>query len=99
MKKFEEYLQSDNSIDVISQHNLADYELFFGPILPNTKPFITSLTNIGEILFELGLAQSKSWCRKNNWYKELEYGYQEIVFGFKRYKLCILVHEVKSDSN
>jgi len=69
----------------------SEHELFFGPLLPNAKPYITNSNNIGEILFELGLVQSKNWCRKNNWWRELEPGYQEIVFGSKRFRLCLLI--------
>ena len=86
------YLQEDNTIDVIDRNHIdGDYPLFFGPINEGAKPYITKSRNIGEILFELALIQSKNWARKNNWWRELEPGYQEIVFGSKRIKLCLLI--------
>ena len=89
------YLQEDNTIDVIARSVVEEYDLFFGPLLPNTKPYITKSINIGEILFELGMIQSKNWARKNNWYRELQPGYQEISFGSKRIKLCLLIaHDI-----
>lgn len=93
MRVFEEYIQPDFTIDVIWDKWIPDYPLFFGPIVEGTKPFVTTKTNIGEILVELQLVESKSWCRKNNWYRELTPGYNEIVFGSKRYKLCLLIGE------
>lgn len=91
MNVFDMYLQADNTIDVISRDTANEHELFFGPLLPDAKPYITKSTNIGEILFELALVQSKNWCRKNNWWRDLQPGYQEISFGSKRIKLCILI--------
>jgi hypothetical protein len=86
------YLQNDNTLDVMSVSSLpTDHDLFFGPINEGAKPYFTNSKNIGEILFALGLVVSKNWCRKNNWWRELEPGYQEIVFGSKRVKLCILI--------
>lgn len=87
-----DYLQEDNTIDVMPIGMGHEHELFFGPLLPDVRPYLTDKKNIGEILFELGLVQSKNWCRKNNWWRELEPGYQEISFGSKRVKLCILIN-------
>jgi len=83
-----EYLQPDNTIDVIPK-DFADYELFFGPLLPDTKPFFLDTTRTSDLLLALNLVLSKTWCRKNNWDRELLPGYQEIVFGAKRVKLCV----------
>lgn len=47
--------------------------------------------NIADILLDLELVQSRSWCRKNNWNFELTSGYQEYIFGSRRIKLCILM--------
>jgi len=89
---FKNYLQADNTIDVMQIGWPTDeYELFFGPLLPKAQAFPTNTKNIGEILFQLGLAQSNTWCRKNNWWRDLQPGYQEIVFGSKRIKLCLLI--------
>lgn len=86
------FLQEDNTIDIIvGNDNVPYYELFFGPLLLDAVAYSTHSKNIGEILFELGLVQSKSWCRKNNWWRELQPGYQEISFGSKRVKLCLLI--------
>lgn len=85
-----EFLQPDNTIDVISPSSEADYELFFGPIIPGTKPLVMDFDSTTGLLVHLGLAQSKGWCRKNNWDNLLDEGYQELTFGSKRYKICIL---------
>lgn len=85
-----EYLQPDNTIDVISPELLPDYELFFGPITPGTKPLVQTFEKTAALLMALNLATSTSWCRKNNWDKEIKSGYQELTFGSKRVKLCIL---------
>ena len=84
------YLQPDNTIDVINPSLLAEYELFFGPILPGCEPLVLAATRTTDILMALGLAQSKGWCRKNSWDNPLPDGYSEIVFGSLRYKICIL---------
>lgn len=87
------YLQIDNTIDVLSSNTLSGglYEPMFGPIIH--EPLITNSTNIADILVELGLAQSKGWCRKNNWNYEIPAGYNEIYFGKLKFKLCIFLIE------
>jgi hypothetical protein len=92
MEVFDIYLQQDNTIDVMHKDRHSDdYDLFFGPVSEGAKPHTTGSKNIGEILFELKLVQSKNWARKNNWWKELETGYHEVIFGSRRIKLCILL--------
>ena len=95
--KWMQFLQSDNTIDVISHQRVWDYEDFFGPV---TKPyndaafFVNNDTKrISEILLALGLASTRTWCRKNNWDWEIPQGYFEVKFGLKRIKLCILVSD------
>ena len=83
-----EFLQPDNSIDVIPE-GFPDYELFFGPLLPDTKPLFLATIRTSDLLLALNLVISKTWCRKNNWDRELLPGYQEIVFGTKRVKICV----------
>lgn len=88
------HLQENNTIDVISPSMVADYSLFFGPwgakIEIGEKVVVRDFQDLAELLVWLGLAQSRSWCRKNGWDKPLEPGYQEIVFGKLRYRICIL---------
>lgn len=92
MKK--QYLQDDNTIDVISPELVQEYSLFFAPIGvsieigPNV--LVQNFSSTADLLVFLELAPSKSWCRKNNWDRPIETGYSEIVFGSLRYKICIL---------
>lgn len=83
------YLQPDNTIDVLSSQTLSDYELYFRPI--TGSPLVTESSNLGEILFETGLIESKTWARKNGWWKSVSGGYQEVLFGKNKVKLCIFV--------
>lgn len=86
-----EFLQPDNTIDIISDETSGDYVSFFQPSA-DAKPFvINTATKISDILVALNLVQSKTWCRKNNWDYPLEPGYNEIKFGMKKVKLCIYV--------
>lgn len=85
------FLQSDNTCDVVSQSTLEDYQLFFGPT--TSTPLITSSTNLGEILFELGLIESKSWARKNGWWKEVEEGFHIVSFSKKKTQIYIFIRE------
>jgi len=86
------YLQTDNTIDVIAPRWVEDYDLFFGPTSAkiDVNVVVQDFDRTSEVLVHLGLAPSKGWCRKNNWDKPLEPGYQEIEFGKLKYKLCIL---------
>lgn len=88
------HVQDDNSIDVISPSLINDYSLFFGPVGAKIeigeKVVFGDFQDLAELLVFLGLAQSRSWCRKNGWDKPLEPGYQEIVFGKLKYRICIL---------
>jgi hypothetical protein len=82
-------LQEDNTIDVLSPSAPeTDHELFFGPIL--AEPFRSDATSTADLLVELGLAQSKSWCRKNGWDKPIEPGFNVFVFGSKRVSIYVL---------
>ena len=86
-------IQSDNSVDVISQEvvDKGDYELVFGPILPDAKPLVGEFVTIADVLIALGLAQSRTWCRKNKWDWKIPSGYTEVKFGMKKVKICMLV--------
>lgn len=84
------FLQSDNTIDVISSKiSDQDHKLFFGPVLH--LPLITSSQNIGDILFELELIPSKGWARKNNWWREISPGFHEFIFGKNKIKIYVLL--------
>jgi hypothetical protein len=92
------YLQPDNTVDVLSVETMKDYTLFFGPIIEGTTPLIISAKRISDVLIALNLAQSKTWCRKNNWDWEIPQGYSEVTFGMKKVKLCIYI-EHSSETN
>lgn len=81
------YLQSDNTIDVISTETSSDYQLFFGPT--NGIPLVTSVTNIGEVLLLLGLIESKGWARKNGWWRDIQPGLQCFTFGKNKIKIWV----------
>lgn len=85
------FLQDDNTIDVISPLVVNDYGLFFGPLTDGPGPCVLEARRASDILVHLGLAQSRGWCRKNNWDFPLTDGYSEFVFGSKRIKVCILI--------
>lgn len=84
------YLQPDNTLDVIAPRWLEDYDLFFGPNQFGAEYVVQDFDRISEVLVALGLVDSKSWCRKNGWDKLLQEGYQEIIFGKLKHKICIL---------
>lgn len=84
------YLQPDNTFDVIATRYLDEYDLFFGPNQFGAEFLVQDFDRTSDVLVALGLATSKSWCRKNGWDKPLESGYQEIEFGKLKYRLCIL---------
>ena len=86
-----DYLQDDQSIDVIHPSLLAHYGLFFGPAVPGTKPYVTDKTNLGAILADLGLAESRGWARKNGWWRDCPAGLHEVVFSKKKFRLWLLV--------
>lgn len=88
------YVQSDNTIDVISRETEADYEAFFGPILDNAPRLVTEKNNMADILVELGLAESKTWARKNGWSKELPPGLSMHRFGKNRIEIWVFIKEV-----
>lgn len=93
MKRWERFLQKDNTIDVLTSECVFDYELYYGPV---ERPFAffeikNETKKISDILVQLELAPSQTWCRKNNWAWELEPGYQEVEFGSTRVKLCITI--------
>lgn len=73
-----------------SRDNDADKELFFGPIESTDTFVIFETNNLSEILVNLKLVPSISFCRKNGWFRELKPGFQEITFGKSRVKLFIL---------
>lgn len=88
------FLQSDNTIDVmvlnelrLTDDVLTDWQLFFGPT--NEKPLYTCSTNMGEVLLELGLIDSKGWARKNGWWREIEPGFQCFTFGKNKIKIYV----------
>lgn len=94
MKVFEHFLRDDNTIDVLSSQCVWDYALFYRPV---ERPFDyfevkNETKRISEILLALDLVPTRTWCRKNNWDWEILEGYQEVIFGSKRIKLCILIN-------
>lgn len=98
-----QYLQEDNTIDVISPSLVQDYNLFFGKIgeilIVGPHVVVQDFQTTTELLVFLGLAQSKGWCRQNGWDRPLEPGYQEITFGKLRRKICILrAYETTSEN-
>ena len=84
------HLHSDQSIDIIHPALLAHYELFFGS--SEVAPYVTEETNLGVILVDLGLAESRGWTRKNGWWRECEQGLHEVVFSKKKFKLWVLIN-------
>ena len=86
-----QYMQSDNSIDVVSAETLNDYELFFGPLEPGIYPLVTEKKMLGDILFELGLCESKTWARKNGWHKEVAGGFHMVQFGKTKVSIYIFI--------
>lgn len=92
---WESYLLSDNSINIIDPDLLHEYDLFFGPLTDEdkAKAFQIKVTKISEVLIALGLAESKTWCRKNNWDHVLRSGWTDIKFGYRKIRLCILTDE------
>lgn len=78
-----EYLQPDNSINVIDPDFMHEYDTLFGPD-PGT-PLVMKAHSTQDILLHLKLAPSKTWCRKNNWDKPIQ-GWFEFTFGYHKYK-------------
>lgn len=89
-----QYLQEDNTIDVISPALVEEYSLFFAKIGEKLEVgphvLVQDFSTTTDLLVFLGMAQSKGWCRKNKWDRLLEPGYQEITFGALKRKICIL---------
>ena len=98
--KWKEFLLADNSINVIDPDRMDDYELFFGPLTEEdkAKPFHLKPKKISDVLVALGLVESRTWCRKNNWDWELQPGWTDVKFGSRKVRLCILTDfEVKEE--
>lgn len=90
--KWKNFILQDNSINIINPEKIDDYDLFFGPLTDEekTKYKTFKAESISDILLELGLAESRSWCKKNGWGYKLENGWTDIKFGSLKIRLCIL---------
>lgn len=85
-----QFLQEDNTIDVIHPLLESEYELFFGPVSKDSNPLFYDGKDLAEIFVETKLAPSFSWCRKNGWNRKLKSGFQEIVFGKNKVRIFVL---------